>query len=91
MRTTTPAEPTSSEERDHNNPPWQGHGDLLDIETNLQITFGPNNLSPEDPEDQVRREWWYKLDSLAPDSVHFLNRNRQPRRSHYVRDLRRRR
>lgn len=74
VRTTTPAEPTSSEERDHNNPPWQGHGDLLDIETNLQITFGPNNLSPEDPEDQVRREWWYKLDSLAPDSVHFLNR-----------------
>ncbi|MCY4582818.1 MAG: hypothetical protein OXE50_08515 [Chloroflexi bacterium] len=39
----------------------------------MTITFGPNNLTPSDPDDQVRGEWWFKLDSLAQDSVHYFN------------------
>ena len=67
--TATPAESTKDDEEDtqqrnHNNPtaPWQGHGGLHDIETNLTFTATSGN-----------RERWYRLDSLAQDSVHYFN------------------
>ena len=71
VRATTPTGPALSTKvealetqvRNHNTPlPWVGHGDLHDIETNLTTTFSLGD-----------RERWYRLDSLAADSVHYFN------------------